>query len=88
MEFLPRTQVRTIAEQKMGRSAGTLRTLSFGKGRVVFSQLDITTGLLGTNTWGVVGYQSGYAQSLLKNLILWTVDGCPDTPDGRVAMSP
>ena len=41
-----------------------------GKGRVIYTELDVTTGLLGTNTWGITGYSPAYAQGLLKNLIL------------------
>jgi len=32
--------------------------------------LDVTTGLLGTNSWGILGYTLLYAQSLVKNLLL------------------
>ena len=40
-----------------------LLEIDFGKGRVIFSELDITTGLLGTNTWGITGYSPGYAEA-------------------------
>jgi hypothetical protein len=41
-----------------------------GKGRVIYTPLDITCGLLGTNTWGILGYTPVAAQSLLKNIVL------------------
>jgi hypothetical protein len=41
-----------------------------GKGRVIYTPLDITSGLLGTNTWGILGYTPTTAQSLLKNIVL------------------
>ena len=37
----------------------------------MFSRLDVTTGLLGTESWGIVGYDPAYAQALVKNAILW-----------------
>jgi hypothetical protein len=48
---------------------------SLGKGRVIYSSLDLTSGLLGTNTWSILGYKPAYAQSFVKNVMLWVVDG-------------
>jgi hypothetical protein len=70
MVDLSKPQLRGYAESKVGKTL-RLEILSAGKGFVVFSPLDVTTGLLGTNTWGVVGYEPGYAQNLVKNLVLW-----------------
>ena len=36
-----------------------------------FRPTDITTGLLGTNTWSVVGYTPDTCQRLLENTIGW-----------------
>jgi hypothetical protein len=49
------------------------------RGCVILSPLDITTGLLATNTWSVLGYDPGYCQSFVQNLVLWTWDGAPET---------
>jgi hypothetical protein len=49
--------------------------LSAGKGHVILLPLDVTSGLLGTGTWGIAGYEPGYAQALMKNIIFWTADG-------------
>jgi hypothetical protein len=75
MEALARPLLRPYAEQKLGKTAGRMETLSFGKGRVIYSSLDLSTALLGTNTWGIPGYRASYAQSFLKNVVLWTADG-------------
>ena len=40
------------------------------KGRVIYSPLDMTTALLVTNSWGILGYSPSYAQSLVKNVVL------------------
>jgi hypothetical protein len=47
-------------------------------GAVILSDLDLTAGLLGTETWGISGYEPSYAESLVKNLIFWTLDGKPE----------
>jgi hypothetical protein len=52
--------------------------LRFGKGAVVLSSLDITSGLLGTNTWGISGFTSEYSLALAKNFVLWAWDGASD----------
>jgi hypothetical protein len=48
-----------------------------GQGAVVILPLDLSSGLLGVDTWGIAGYQSDYAMELMKNLILWAWDGAP-----------
>jgi hypothetical protein len=58
--FNTEAQIKTVPIQ-MIHTAGT--------GRVIFTPLDLTTGLLGTNTWGIAGYDPEYAQKLVKNLV-------------------
>ncbi len=38
---------------------------------IVYSQADITSGLLGTHTWGILGYSPKSAQRLARNMILY-----------------
>ncbi len=49
-----------------------------GRGHVVILPLDMTSGLLGTDAWGIAGYQSDYALELMKNIVLWAWDGAKD----------
>jgi hypothetical protein len=49
--------------------------LRWGKGAVVLSSLDITSGLLGCNTWGIAGFTPDYSLALAKNFVLWAWDG-------------
>ena len=49
---------------------GTQRSLPLGKGRIIYSPIDLTSGLLGTNTLGILGYKSPTACSLVKNVII------------------
>jgi hypothetical protein len=67
--------VRAQVVARYGRGAGVLRALSYGKGHVLYTPLDITSGLLGTKTLGILGYEPDYAQALAKNIIFWTLDG-------------
>jgi hypothetical protein len=42
-----------------------------GRWVVVFSTCNLTSGLLGTNTWGISGYSPGYAVKLARNIIAY-----------------
>jgi len=69
--------LRRYAQTQLGKTTAGLRFLKAGKGQVIYTDLDLTSGLLNTNTWSILGFQPQATQSLLKNLILWTWDGCP-----------
>ena len=78
MEDLSKPRLRRFTIESLGRDVGLPEELHFGRGHILATPLDITTGLLGTGTWGILGYEPDYAQSLLKNAILWTLDGQHD----------
>ena len=63
--------VRRYTAQVAKPANSRLLEMSFGKGRVIISELDVTSGLLGTEAWGVSGYAPAYTQSLMKNGLLW-----------------
>ena len=48
-----------------------VKLLKAGKGHVVVSPLDLTSGLLATNAWGIAGYDPATSQSLVRNLLMW-----------------
>lgn len=76
MADLSKPLFRQFVLDKVGpRFAGGLEILKAGQGHVIFSQLDLTSGLLGTNTWAIWGFAPSYAQSSMQNLIFWTIDG-------------
>jgi len=64
-------RLRPCAIERMGRVPSPLRLIHFGQGHVVLSSLDLTSGLLGTDTWGIMGYASKDAQQFITNLIVW-----------------
>jgi hypothetical protein len=82
MSDLSKPVLRLYATEVLGRSngLGLPEEITAGKGHVILTSLDLTTGLLGTTTWGILGYDPNYAQSLVKNTILWTLDGQHDQP--------
>jgi hypothetical protein len=76
MADLDRPRLRPYAIAKLGEdhppAAGAIQVIRDGKGLVVYSPLDLTTGLLGANTWGVLGYEPASARAFVRNLVLNT----------------
>lgn len=68
-------QVRPYVFKTLGQKFPPLQILEVGKGALVMSELDLTSGLLGTTTLGIVGYDPAYAHAFVRNLILWTING-------------
>jgi len=68
-------QVRPYTHEKLGATAGRIDMFKAGAGHVIFTNLDLTSGLLNTGTWGILGYEPAYAQNFIKNAIFWTLDG-------------
>ena len=61
---------------KMGtRTTAQLKGVEMG-GRfaVIYSEEDLTSGLLGTQTWGILGYTPESSQSLVRNVLLYGKD--------------
>ena len=77
MDDLTIPAVRNYVKSKGLGTSGRLDELRFGKGVVIYNPLDITSGLLGTHTWGILGFEPAYASSLLKNVLLWSAAGMP-----------
>jgi hypothetical protein len=84
MTDVNRSRVRPYVVERMGSGIGTLQMLGNRPsntaprpGAVILSSLDLTSGLLGTNTWGVLGFEPAYAQALVKNVVFWSLDGAP-----------
>ena len=78
MQDLSKPRLRPFTVDVLGSHAGAFRSIRWGAGHVVFTPLDLTSGLLGTQTWGILGYDPAYAQDLMQNVILWALDGQKD----------
>jgi hypothetical protein len=70
---LTNPRLRLFAVESEEGAPFRCRLLHLGKGDLIFCDVDVTSGMLGTNTWGIKGYQPRYAVGLINNLILWTM---------------
>jgi hypothetical protein len=80
MNEILRPRLRPYTVERLGGQAGALGLVRAGRGHVVVTNLDVTTGLLGTGTWGILGYEPDACMALMENAIFWTLDGQPDRP--------
>ncbi len=78
---VPRHRPYTV--QALGQNIPPLQHLRYGKGTVILCPLDLSTGLLGTSTYPILGYAPDYAQLLLKNAVLWAAYGQPEAAAAR-----
>jgi hypothetical protein len=70
----PRLRPYAVARLGPKTPIPPVRMAAVGKGRVIYLPLDATSGLLGTDTWPIFGYESGEAEALMKNVVLWSAD--------------
>jgi hypothetical protein len=57
-----------------GMTTAPLEYFTEGKGIVLLSRVDITTALLGTDTWPINGYAPEAAFDLVRNVVLFTLE--------------
>lgn len=72
-DALPKPHLRNYTFTLLNGVAPSVQFASIGKGAVIISDLDITTGLLNSGTYATFGYTPAYCQSLVKNILLWTI---------------
>jgi hypothetical protein len=75
MDDVASAQVRQYVRNRGIGTGGRLDMFASGKGRVIINPLDLTAGILGAPTWGISGFEPGYALQLVKNVVLWTATG-------------
>jgi hypothetical protein len=80
MTTLAKPQARPYVFSVMGQKFTQPSLLESGNGAVIVSDLDITSGLLGTSTLGIIGYDPKYCESFVSNMILWTFNGRGGAP--------
>jgi hypothetical protein len=74
MEKALSLKARTFAVQLLGETEPPpITTIALGQGHILFSELDVTSGLLGTSTWGIVGYLPATSQAIAKNIVIWSM---------------
>jgi len=72
MEKLWPLKVRPYVIKSVGEEVPPVRVAEVGRGRVVHLPLDVSNGLLACAEWGVMGYEPGTAQGLVRNVLLWS----------------
>jgi hypothetical protein len=73
MDAIPKPRLKNYASGILNGVAPNVEYATVDKGTVILSDLDITTGLLDSGTFGILGYTPTYDQSLMKNVILWAL---------------
>ena len=73
-------KVRPFTTEMSGRRTLPLQSIPVGKGLILFSPVDLTTGLLGTSTWGVNGYAPDAAYAAARNVLLYALEREPPVP--------
>jgi hypothetical protein len=80
MDDLSKPLTRAYVKARNYGTGGRIDAIIVGRGKVILSPLDLTTGLLGCNVWGVLGFDKDYALKLAKNIVLWSATGMPEEP--------
>jgi len=78
MSDLKTLTLRPYGQVKLGKKTGSVSELNLGKGHVIYTDIDVTNGLLGSRTSGIVGFDTPSALNLLKNILLWSATGPRD----------
>jgi len=73
--FATRLLMKAFPDDKQDEreARAAIQYANVGKGTIIISDLDITTGLLNSGTFGINGFTPAYDQSLVKNVILWAL---------------
>jgi hypothetical protein len=67
-------KLRPRAAELLASATTPLDYLTAGRGMLILSRCDLTTALLGTNTYPIVGYEPDVAANLIRNILLWTIE--------------
>jgi hypothetical protein len=52
-----------------------LRVIRAGTGRVLYTPIDLTSGLLETPAWGIAGYDTEYAERITADVVRSATSG-------------
>jgi hypothetical protein len=75
---IPEVKYRRFSAFPQGQKAPRLEYMTINKRvAVFFSGEDITSGLLGTNTWGISGYVPADSIKIARNLVLYAARNAP-----------
>jgi len=60
-----------LKNPRAGKSPELLGIKIGDRWAIIYSPQDVTSGLLGTNTWGIVGYDPASAEKIARNVVLY-----------------
>jgi len=64
-------RLRAFASDKLAGAQPAIQLIHFGEGYVIITRLDLTTGLLGCDTWGILGYAPASCEQFTSNVVTW-----------------
>jgi len=67
-------RLRPYRSELDGSTQQPIQFFTLGKGMVIFSPVDLTTGFLSTNTWGINGYEPSTVYDLVRNILLCSLE--------------
>jgi hypothetical protein len=67
-------KLRPYRTELDGTTRQPIEYFNLGSGMVIFSTVDLTTGMLGTNTWGVNGYEPATVYDIMRNALLYSLE--------------
>ncbi|MBV8781978.1 MAG: DUF4159 domain-containing protein, partial [Phycisphaerae bacterium] len=68
---LDKPRLRSFSQTQKLTASDHLLHVHHGQGDIIFTPLDLTSGFLGTNTWGISGFEPAHAQAIVQNVIVW-----------------
>ena len=75
--LVPKLELNRGGLHALSTSRGRIDDIAFGEGHVIFTGLDLTTGLLGTCQRDNVGFKPETSEAFLRNLVLWSARRVP-----------
>lgn len=76
-EDLKSVPIRPFRPEGLNVEDAAPRILHAGKGAVIVCPVDLTSGLLGTHTWGIAGYEPEASLAFARNVMVWAAGRVP-----------
>jgi hypothetical protein len=74
MVDVSKVKINDEATERFGSDAPMIQIAKAGKGYVLFSAMDLTTGMLDCRVMGVAGYKADWVSGFMNNLLLWAAE--------------
>ncbi len=71
---LSKVKFNDQAVEKFGGDAPMIQMAKLGKGYVIFSSLDLSTGMLDCRVMGIAGFKGDWVSGFMNNLLIWAAE--------------